>query len=128
MFDSGVGGLTVLKRVLERHRETSTIYLADNARMPYGDKSPEEIRSIAVEVTEWLTSQRVSAILMACNTTNSLALDIVERLGGVPVIDLIHSAGAMVCEEKVGVLATQATVSTNLYSKIIKRFRPGTLG
>ena len=101
IFDSGIGGLTVLTKVLERHEGISCVYLGDTARIPYGERSPNEIRSIAVEVIEWLQSQSVSAILMACNTTNSLALDVFESLASVPVIDLISSAASMVHEAKV---------------------------
>ena len=109
MFDSGVGGLTVLRRVLQRHGPVSVVYLGDTARVPYGSRSPGEIRSIAAEVVAWLSEQGVSTVVMACNTTNALARDVAEGQAGVPVVGLIGAAAAMVQESRVGVLATPAT-------------------
>ena len=80
LFDSGVGGFSVLKRVIERHGDISCIYLGDTARVPYGEKKSSEIRLIAEEIAEWFSLQDVSAILVGCNTTNSLALDVVESV------------------------------------------------
>ena len=76
--DSGVGGLTVLKRVLERHGAVNCVYLGDTARVPYGNRPPAEIRLIAAEVVAWLSEQGVSTVVMACNTTNALARDVAE--------------------------------------------------
>ena len=72
LFDSGPGGLTVLRRVLERHGSIPLIYLGDTARVPYGSRSPSEIRAIASEVAGWLRQQNVSTVVMACNTTNGI--------------------------------------------------------
>ena len=127
IFDSGVGGFSVLRRVIERHGDINCVYLGDTARVPYGEKSPSEIRLIAKEVVKWLCDQDVSTILVACNTTNSLALDVVQELSVVPVLDLIHAAVGMITESRVGVLATSATASSSSYSNLIKTFRPGTI-
>ena len=125
LFDSGVGGLTVLRRVLERHGPVRCIYLGDTARVPYGCRSPEEIRSIAVEVVRWLRQQGVTTVVMACNTTNALARDVAEGQAGVPVIGLIGAASAMVREQRVGVLATAATVASGAYRTSIEALHPG---
>ena len=93
-FDSGVGGLTVLRRVLERHGDVSCVYLGDTARVPYGNRQPDDIRRIAAEVVGWLRDQQVSTVVMACNTTNALARDVAEGQAGVPVIGLIGAAAA----------------------------------
>ncbi len=127
LFDSGLGGITVLKKVVERHGDISCVYLGDTARLPYGEKQPAEIRLIAKEVVEWLLSQDVSAILVACNTTNSLAIDIVQNISTVPVLNLINAAAEMTTESRVGVLATSATAASSAYKKRIEAFRPGTL-
>ena len=127
LFDSGVGGFSVLKRVLERHGDVSCLYLADNARVPYGEKKPEEIRLIAKEVVDWLCIQDVSAILVGCNTTNSLAFDVVQRVSTVPVFGLITAAAEMISENRVGVLATSATASSSAYTNHIQAMRPGTI-
>jgi glutamate racemase len=81
-FDSGIGGLTVLRQVLERHGPVQCIYLGDTARVPYGSRSAPEIRLIAAEVVAWLRDQQVSNVVMACNTTNALARDVAEGQAG----------------------------------------------
>ena len=94
-FDSGLGGLTVLRRVLERHGSVPCVYLGDTARVPYGNRQPDDIRRIAAEVVGWLRDQKVSTVVMACNTTNALARDVAEGQAGVPVIGLIGAAAAI---------------------------------
>ena len=127
IFDSGIGGFTVLRRVIERHGDISCVYLGDLARVPYGSKTPSEIRFIAREAIDWLINQNVSAVLVACNTTNSLALDIVEKISNVPVFGLIDAGAKMVFEQKVGVLATPTTVASKSYTKRILDFKPEAL-
>ncbi|WP_115018050.1 glutamate racemase [Synechococcus sp. UW140] len=127
LFDSGVGGLTVLRSILHRHGPLPTVYLGDTARVPYGSRSPSEIRSIAAEVVAWLKVQKVSTVVMACNTTNALARDVAEGQAGVPVVGLIGAAAAMVRESRVGVLATPATVASGAYRESIEALNPGTM-
>lgn len=127
LFDSGVGGLTVLRSVLHRHGPVPCVYLGDTARVPYGSRSPSEIRSIAAEVVAWLRSQQVSTVVMACNTTNALARDVAEGQAGVPVVGLIGAAAALVRESRVGVLATPATVASGAYRESIEALHPGSL-
>lgn len=127
LFDSGVGGLTVLRSVLQRHGPVPSVYLGDTARVPYGSRSPSEIRSIAAEVVAWLRSQEVSTVVMACNTTNALARDVAEGQAGVPVVGLIGAAAALVRESRVGVLATPATVASGAYRESIEALHPGSL-
>jgi len=127
LFDSGVGGLTVLRSILRRHGPVPSVYLGDTARVPYGSRSPAEIRSIAAEVVAWLKQQHVSTVVMACNTTNALARDVAEGQAGVPVVGLIGSAAALVRETRVGVLATPATVASGAYRESIEALHPGSL-
>ena len=126
-FDSGVGGLTVLKRVLERHGPVPCVYLGDTARVPYGNRAPAEIRLIAAEVVAWLRDQGVTTVVMACNTTNALARDVAEGQAGCPVIGLIGAAAAMVETRRVGVLATPATVNSGAYRASIEALHPGSV-
>ena len=126
-FDSGVGGLTVLRRVLERHGDVPCVYLGDTARVPYGNRSPADIRLIAAEVVAWLRDQQVTTVVMACNTTNALARDVAEGQAGGPVIGLIGAAAAMVQTRRVGVLATPATVASAAYSASIEALHPGSV-
>ncbi|MCP4974074.1 MAG: glutamate racemase, partial [Prochlorococcus sp.] len=127
LFDSGVGGLTVLKRVLERHGMVDSVYLGDTARVPYGERSRSEIRVIAKEVVQWLRDEQVTVVAMACNTTNALARDVAEHVAGMPVVGLIQAAADMLIEDRVGVLATPATAASGAYRLQIEHDRPGTV-
>tara|TARA_B100000459_G_scaffold39104_1_gene19526 strand:+ start:424 stop:1221 length:798 start_codon:yes stop_codon:yes gene_type:complete len=127
MFDSGVGGFTVLKKVIELCPNTSFIYLADTARLPYGLKTTNEIKLIAEEISSWFRHQNIDAFLVACNTTNAIALDVIKKNLDVPVFDLIGSAASTIDESKVGVLATPSTVKTKAYTNAILKFKPKTL-
>lgn len=124
LFDSGLGGLTVLRQVHARHPHSPCLYLGDTARVPYGQKSPEEIRAIAREVVQWLRRQGVGVLVMACNTSNALALDVAVAEAGVPVVGLIDSAAAGLDSERVGVLATPATTASGAYRRAIHASRP----
>ncbi len=126
IFDSGVGGFTVLRQVVKTYGDVPCVYIADTARAPYGEKSPGEIRLIAEEVVQWLSEKNVSALLVACNTTNSLALDVVKKISNLPVLGLIQAAAEMIYEDRVGVLATSATVSSLAYTKEILLNKPNT--
>ena len=125
LFDSGLGGLTVLRRLLCRRPGHPCIYVGDTARLPYGARSPQEIRTIAAEVVSWLRGQGAEAIVMACNTTNALALDVAQREAGVPVFGLIDSVARQIQQQRVGVLATAATASSGAYSRALRAQREG---
>ena len=126
LFDSGVGGLTVLKKVFELCPNTSFIYLADTARLPYGVKTSNEILQIAEEISLWFCRQNIDVFLVACNTTNAIALDIIKNKLDVPVFDLIQSVSSTIQESRVGVLATPSTVKTKAYTSAILNFKPKT--
>ena len=124
LFDSGVGGFTVLKKILQFYPQFPCVYLADTARLPYGNRSQKEIREIADEVLGWLIGQDLSAIIVACNTTNSLALDVLVKNLNVPTFGLIDSGVQMIWEKRIGVLATSATVTSKAYTKKILSLKP----
>ncbi len=127
LFDSGIGGFTVLKKVIELCPNASFIYLADTARLPYGVKKINEIRKIAEEISTWFNDQNIDGLLVACNTTNAIALDVIKKKLDVPVFDLIDSAASIIDDSRVGVLATPSTVKTKAYTKAILKFSPKTL-
>ena len=127
LFDSGVGGFTVLKKVNELCPNNSFIYLADTARLPYGVKTNNEIINIAEEISSWFQYQNIDAFLVACNTTNAIALDVIKNNLDVPVFDLIGSTASTIKESRVGVLATPSTVKTKAYTNAILKFNPKTL-
>tara|TARA_Y100001968_G_scaffold150820_1_gene137990 strand:+ start:153 stop:950 length:798 start_codon:yes stop_codon:yes gene_type:complete len=126
LFDSGVGGFTVLKKVIKVSPNNSFIYLADTARLPYGLKTTNEIIKIAEEISCWFSNQNIDAFLVACNTTNAIALDVIKKNLDIPVFDLIGSAASTIQESRVGVLATPSTVKTKAYTNAILKFKPKT--
>ena len=95
-------------------------YLADTDRIPYGNKDFEEIRSIAKEICKWFKDKNLDALLIACNTTNACALDILEKNLKIPCFDLINSVSNIVSKKYIGVLATPATIESSYYKKIIE--------
>ena len=126
LFDSGVGGFTVFKKVFSLCPNTSFIYLADTARLPYGIKTSNEIIQIAEEISSWFSQQNLDCFLVACNTTNAIALDVIKNTLDVPVFDLIESVSSTIKESRVGVLATGSTVKTKAYTNAILNFNPTT--
>ncbi len=126
LFDSGVGGLTVLKKVIQLCPNTSFVYLADTARLPYGVKTSNEIEQIAEEISIWFSHQNIDAFLVACNTTNAIALNVIKKKLDVPVFDLIQSVASTIQESRVGVIATPSTVKTKAYTSAILKFKPKT--
>ncbi|MBM5793191.1 MAG: glutamate racemase [Cyanobacteria bacterium K_DeepCast_0m_m1_088] len=124
LFDSGLGGLTVLRQVQQRYPHSPCLYLGDTARVPYGQRSPAEIRLIAAEVVRWLRAQGIDVLVMACNTSNALALDVAVAEAGVPVIGLIDSVAATLEASRIGVLATPATAQSHAYRRAIQACRP----
>ncbi len=126
LFDSGIGGFTVLKKAIELCPNNSFIYLADTARLPYGVKTTNEIMKFAEEISSWFNCQNIDAFLVACNTTNAIALDVLKNNLDVPVFDLIGSVASTMQESRVGVLATPSTVKTKAYTNAILEFKPKT--
>jgi len=126
LFDSGVGGFTVLRKVVELFPNSSFIYLADTARLPYGVKTSSEIIQFAEEISSWFSLQNIDCFLVACNTTNAIALDVIKNRLDVPVFDLIESVSSTIKESRVGVIATPSTVKTKAYTNAILDFNPKT--
>jgi len=120
IFDSGIGGFTVLNSLLARNKDVEVIYLADVERNPYGEKNLGEIRIIASEICNWFSDKNLDALLIACNTTNSSALDILQKKLEIPCFDLINSVAEIISTNRIGVLATSATVKSLSYKKILE--------
>ncbi|MBA2571345.1 MAG: glutamate racemase [Chloroflexi bacterium] len=123
-FDSGVGGLTVLREVLRRLPAESTVYLGDNARAPYGPRSDEEVIRFSSECLDELAARDVKAIVVACNTASAVALADLRRRYDVPILGVVRpgaSAAVLTTRtRRVGVIATQATVRSHAYFQAIK--------
>ena len=124
LFDSGVGGLTVLSELRRRLPTESTIYLGDNARTPYGPRSREEVRRFTAECVGWLLDQDVKLLLLACNTATAQALDLVRDLAAVPVLGVVRPGAVAVAaatrSRHVGVIATVGTVTSGAYPRAIQ--------
>tara|TARA_B100000242_G_scaffold276195_1_gene231883 strand:- start:397 stop:1191 length:795 start_codon:yes stop_codon:yes gene_type:complete len=119
IFDSGIGGFTILNSLLKTRNDVEVFYLADTKRIPYGNKSFHEIRSIAKEICIFFEDKNLDALLIACNTTNACALDILGNNLKIPCFDLINSVSNMVNKKIIGVLATQTTVNSSYYKNAL---------
>ena len=119
IFDSGIGGFTILNSLLKARKDVEVVYLADTKRIPFGNKNFKEIRLIANEICNFFEDKNLDALLIACNTTNACALDILEKGLNIPCFDLINSVSEIVNKQIVGILATQTTVKSSYYKKAI---------
>ncbi len=130
VFDSGVGGLTVLRALLDRLPGEDFVYLGDTARLPYGTKSPGSIRQYSLQAARLLHERGVKCLVVACNTATAVALDALTReFAPVPVIGVIEPGAAAACRAthagRIAVLATESTVRGGAYQAAIARRRPG---
>src|SRR3990170_1511057 len=129
VFDSGMGGLTVLHECLVTMPHEDFVYLGDAARLPYGPRPPPEIRRFATEIGAYLAEEGVKLILVACNAATSAALPELQEELQVPVVGVItpeaHAAVQATRNRRVGVLATQATVATGRYEQLLKTLDAG---
>lgn len=127
VFDSGIGGLTVVKSLMHNLPQENVVYFGDIARIPYGTKSVSTIKKFTEQTVRFLLNQDVKAIIIACNTISAVAKDTVLQLAGnIPVIDVI-SAGAKAATagaNKIGVIATPATINSNAYPRAIQQLNP----
>ena len=126
IFDSGVGGLTVVKSLMDTLPNENIIYFGDIARIPYGTKSQATIQKFAAETARFLIQKNVKAVIIACNTISAIAKDIVKEIAGdIPVIDVI-TAGVSSLDDNlnIGVIATPATINSNAYTNQITKMHP----
>lgn len=128
MFDSGIGGLTVLKAIMERMPEESIVYLGDTARLPYGTKSKETVTRFSEEITRFLMRRNIKLLVVACNTASAYALTRIRSMIDIPVVGVIEpgarAAAAATRNNKVGVIGTRATIQSGAYLEAIQRMDP----
>ena len=120
IFDSGIGGFTILNSLLKTRQDVEVFYLADTKRVPFGVKNFDQIRTIAQEICNWFGDKNLDALLIACNTTNACALDILKNNLKIPCFDLINSVSEIVEKKHIGILATSTTTRSSYYKKIIE--------
>lgn len=128
VFDSGIGGLTVLKEIVKILPNEDIIYFGDTARVPYGNKSLETVTKFAFQNTRFLISKGVKAIVVACNTASAFSIERVQESFDIPVIGVI-SPGAQAAVRstkngRIGIIATEGTVGSRAYEKAIKNGYP----
>ena len=125
VFDSGIGGLTVLKEIRKVLPNEKIFYFGDTARVPYGEKTKELITRYSKEIVEFLLDKEVSAIVVACNTATALALEELKKTFKIPIVGVIK-AGAKTAinttkSGNIGVIGTKATVNSKRYEEEIKK-------
>jgi glutamate racemase len=128
VFDSGVGGLTVLREITRRSPAESTIYLGDNARAPYGTRPDDEVLDFSTQSVDALVERDVKAVVIACNTSTAVALPHLRRRYDLPILGVIRPGAAAASlasrNRRVGVIATPATVRSRAYFWAIKEENP----
>ena len=126
IFDSGVGGLTVLRELYKQLPNESILYFGDTARLPYGTRTSNEILQFVYEILEWLVGQEVKMVLMACNTSSALALEKVKSEFDIPILGLIVPGANAAVErgKRIGVIATPATAASDAYRRAILEANP----
>jgi glutamate racemase len=128
VFDSGIGGLTVVRAMLEQLPDEQLIYFGDTARVPYGPKSPETVRRYSLQIAEWLVQQEVKAIVIACNTATAHALDLLRDTMSIPVVGVVdpgaRAAIQRTHDKRIGVIGTAGTIASGAYDRAIHRLAP----
>lgn len=128
VFDSGLGGLTVVKELMEHLPGENIVYFGDTARVPYGTRSNETVIRYSQQCIRFLLSQDVKMIVIACNTASSISLDIVSKVFDLPILGVIEPgaevAVASTKNKRIGVIGTQATVRSKAYEKAIRHLDP----
>ncbi len=124
VFDSGIGGLTVVRELMNLLPDEDIIYLGDTARVPYGIRSKETVRRYAVENTSFLLKQEIKMIVVACNTVSAVGIDAVKEVAPVSVVGVLEpgarAAVKATVNKRVGVIGTEATISSSAYQRAIK--------
>ncbi len=126
LFDSGLGGLTVLRELHRQLPQESVSYFGDTARLPYGTRSPAEILQFVREILTWMVGDGVKMVIMACNTSSALALETVQAEFDVPILGLILPGARAAVQQgrRIGVIATPATANSHAYAQAIAEIEP----
>ncbi|BCJ88511.1 glutamate racemase [Effusibacillus dendaii] len=128
LFDSGVGGLTVVKEMFRQLPQENLVYVGDNARCPYGNRPPEQVRQFTFQIMDFLMQQDVKMIIIACNTATAAALTQASQHYPIPVLGVItpgsRAAISATRTGRIGVIGTEVTVQTGAYAREIHRINP----
>lgn len=128
VFDSGIGGLTVVKEIITLLPNENITYLGDTARVPYGSRATETITEFSLQLTNFLLKKDVKFLVVACNTISAICLDLIQDISSVPVIGVIKPASKKIVETtqsgKVGIIGTRATIHSNIYENELHKIDP----
>lgn len=128
VFDSGVGGLTVVKEIMSQIPGESIIYFGDTARVPYGSKSKATVTAYTRQIAKFLEAQGVKVIVIACNTASAFALETVSAEIDIPMIGVIKPGAAMAARTtrngRIGVIATEGTIQSRIYNEYLSATNP----
>jgi glutamate racemase len=124
VFDSGIGGLTVLRSITALMPRENVMYLGDTARVPYGSKSGETVVRYAVEIADFFVERGVKAIVVACNTTSAMALDVLRARYSLPILGVVEPGARAALQvsrrRRVGVIGTEATIESGAYARSLR--------
>jgi glutamate racemase len=125
VFDSGIGGLTVVHALTRRLPHENIVYFGDTARVPYGPKSPQVVRDYAAQDVDFLLSKNIKMVVIACNTVSAVALDVVQKHAKMPVVGVIQPGAIQAVQatkkKRVGIIGTVATVNSNAYKNALRQ-------
>lgn len=129
IFDSGVGGLTVVKEVIKELPQSQIVYFGDTARLPYGTKGADFVKKYSAKITDWLLNKGAKVIVVACHTSSAWAADFLkENFKDVPIFDMINFSAKEVASQtknkKVGIIGTPGTIKSGAWSAKIKSIDP----
>ena len=128
VFDSGVGGLTVMREIMRQIPNERIVYFGDTARVPYGSKSKDTITRYSRQIVRFLQAMEVKAIVVACNTASAYALDELEREVDIPIIGVVKPGARVAAQAtvngKLGVIGTEGTISSGIYTEYIEKINP----
>lgn len=128
MFDSGIGGLTVMKQIVHKLPYENVVYFGDTARFPYGEKSRETIIKYSIENATFLMEQNIKMLVIPCNTASAFAAETLRQIFNLPVVDVIEPGVekivAVTTNKKIGVLGTKGTINSGVYQKEIQQRLP----
>ena len=128
IFDSGIGGLTVVREVMKALPGESIVYFGDTARVPYGSKSRETVTKFSVQIMNFLLSHKAKAIVIACNTVCSNSFDELTKLYSLPIIEVVRPGALLGLKHaknnRIGIIGTEATIRSGAYERVIKEMCP----
>lgn len=127
VFDSGVGGLTVVREIMRQIPNERIVYFGDTARVPYGSKSKDTVTRYSRQIVRFLQSHEIKTIVVACNTASAYAMDEIEKEADIPMIGVVkpgaRTAVQVTKNGKIGVIGTEATIGSKLYNQYIKQLK-----